>query len=380
MNAETKVTGTDLAVAVETDPGLALVNPDAFEAWLIDLRARVEGLDHDVSRAKNRDAIRSAAADIRKEKAKYDRSRLELTKGYREMTAKVNEAGKDIDAKLEALAVQVRAPLTEWEDREKARVERCKAVIADIHGAAIVTLDDTSESVRERGMRIWAIEISDDFGDQAGEAEQAKSATISTLQSALARLKREEADTAELAELRAKAAAREEADRIAEEEAKAARIEAERVENERIAAGRAEAARLAKIEADKEAARMAEELRIAQIERARKDAAEQAQRDAERAAQIERDRIQAEHAAQLAAEKKRADDLAAAEAKRVAAEAAEAAEAAARAKKRDHRAKVMGAAKIAIMAACTPPLSEAEGIAIVKAIVAGNIPYVSLEF
>tara|TARA_R110002074_G_scaffold262994_1_gene435079 strand:+ start:1969 stop:3426 length:1458 start_codon:yes stop_codon:yes gene_type:complete len=412
MNAETKVTGTDLVSAVESDPGLALVNRDAFEAWLIDLRARVDGLDQDMTRAKNRDAIRSAAADTRKEKAKYDRSRLELTKGYREMTAKVNEAGKDIDAKLEALAVQIRAPLTEWEEREKARVDRCKTIIAEIHGAAIVTLDDTSETVRERGMRIWTIEIGDDFGDQAGEAEQAKSATVSTLQSALARLKREEADAAELAELRkiqAERDAEDEKRRAAEKAIEDRRDYARRVIEhirqcglgmidgktypyiilireleEKIVvaeedfgdmAGDVERARvetLAHVKAaQKEQAERA-------IREAAEEAAQKAQRDAERAAQIERDRIQAEHDAALAAEKKRADELAAAEAKRIADKAREDAEIAKRERNRAHRAKVMGEAKIAIMAAGA--INEEVAVAIVKAIDKGQIPHVSLEF
>ncbi len=361
--------GTDLLAAVEQDSSVVLVNAEAFEAWLVGLRAKVDGLDNDVSVRKNREAIREAAAEIGRKKASVERDRLRLTKEWRDMTDKVNAAGKDIKAKLEGLQDEVRKPLTDWEEAEKVRVAECEAAINQIVLAGVITMDDTSATVRQRGADIWAIEITaEKFGDMFEGASAAKARAVDQLKAGLARLIQEEADKAELEKLRAEAAEREKVE--AEQKAKADAEAAEAAEIER---------QKAKIAADEKAKKERED-RIA------KDAAEKAARDAEAAAQAERDKIQAAHDAALAAEKKRADDLAKAEADRVAAKAKADAEEAKLAKNRAHRSQYMGEAKIAIMAAANAghavehPITEAAAVAIIRAIVAGLIPHVTLDF
>jgi hypothetical protein len=357
---------------IEPTAAVVLFESEKFNAFYAKLKADIDAVPVDLTTDKGRKAIASAAAKVRTEKASIDRDRKRLTQEWRDMTAQVNGAWKSIETQLDELAVEARRPLTEWEDAEKERLDRCNEVISDIHGAAIVTLDDTAETVRLRGMRIWAIEIGDDFQALKSEAEQAKSATISTLQAALARLKREEAERAELEKLRAEAVEREriEADKRAAEELAQREAEAEqRRKDEAAAAEKAKADREAEI--------------AAQAEQRAKD-------DAERAAQVERDRVQREHDEAIAAERRRAEEAEAAmqaerdrvakvEADRQAATAAEAAEQARRDKNRAHRSQIMGEAKIAIMAA-GKALHEDAAVAIVKAIVAGQIPHVTLRF
>ncbi len=361
--------GTDLAVAVQANPGIVLLDTEKFDVWYETLKASAP-TDADVTTRKGQDALRSYAAKVRSEKASIDKARLRLTKEWRDMTAQANEAGKIIGERLESLAVEVRKPLTDWEEAEKARVDRCKEVIADIHGAAIVTLEDTSETVRERGMRIWAIEIGDDFATLKAEAEEAKSATIGTLQAALNRLKREEADRAELEKLRAAAAereAREQAEREAREAEERAAAEAKAAEERRIAAEKAEAERIARVE---------------------REAAERAQREAEAAARAEQERRDRQHAEALAAERRRAEEAeraAQAERDRIAAEEAArkneadriAAEQAQREADQAHRTAVKTAAKQALM---TCGADEETARKIVVAILAGEVPNVTLRF
>lgn len=298
MNAQAltiEADNTDILVAVATNPGVVLLDREKFDAWYEKLSAEAP-TDADVSTAKGRDTLRSFAAKVRSEKAAIDKARLRLTKEWRDMTDQANAAGKEIATRLDGLAADVRAPLTAWEEAEKARVDRCKEVIADIHGAAIVTLEDTSETVRERGMRVWAIEIGDDFGVLAGEAEAAKSATISTLQAALARLKKEEADRAELERLRAEAAEREQADRL------------KREEEARIAAAQEAARREAEEQkAYEERRAAAEKAALEELEREKLAAAQRARDEAEKSAQAERDRVQREHEEALAAERAAAE-------------------------------------------------------------------------
>jgi colicin import membrane protein len=372
MNAVSTIEAADIVLAVEATPQIVLLDAEKFDEFYDRIKAETTGIVEDLSTKKGRDAVIARAAKVTKSKTLIDKARLQLTGEWRERTNQVNAAGKEIETRLTALAKEVRQPVTDWEIAEKERLDRCNEVISDIHGAAIVTLEDTSETVRLRGMRIWAIEIGEDFGSLQPEAEQAKSATISTLQAALARLKREEAERAELEKLRAEAAerqAREDAER-AEREAK------ERAEAE---AALAEERRIASEKADQE-----------RNERIAREAEERAKRAAEQAAQAERERIQREHDQALAAERRRAEEAEQAiqaereraakeEADRIAAQKAEAAEQAKRDKNRAHRAQIMGEAKIAIMATA-PGLDDATAVLIVKAIVAGKVPHTTLRF
>lgn len=351
---------TDIAVVVSQDHSVVLFDQEKFDAWYDRLKADAPK-DVDITTNKGRDTIRSYAADIRKEKATIDRDRLRLTKEWRDMTAKVNEAGKQIERRLDGLAEEIRKPLTEWEEAEKARVAECDAVINRIVLAGIVTLDDTADTVRERGKEVWAIEIdADRFGDKFDQATKAKAHVVDLLKTALARLTKEEADRAELEKLRAEAAereARETAEREAREAEERAASEAKAAEERRAAADNAEAERIARVE---------------------QEAADRARQEAEAAAQAERNRIQREHDEALAAERARAEEAERKEAARVAEEQRIAAEEATRAKNRAHRAQFMGEAKLSIMAASN--VDEAAAVVIVKAIVAGSIPHVSLAF
>jgi hypothetical protein len=285
--------------------------------------------------------------------------------------AQANEAGKVIDARLEALAVEVRKPLTEWEEAEKARVDGCRAVIDGFKAKSVVTLEDTAETVRTRGSEVYTTELDPDvFAEMLDEAKNAKDEAVRILQAALARLTKEEADRAELERLRAENEARE-AKELEEAEARAA---AER---------EAEEARLAeqrRLDAEK-----AEAERIAQVER---EAAERARVEAEQAAEAERQRVAREHEEQLAAERRRAEEaeraaqaerdrVAATEAARLAEEERIAAEQRKREADQAHRSKIMTAAKEAIM---TCGVDEEAAKKIVLLIRAGEVPNVTLSF
>lgn len=369
--------GTDIVVAVAQNPGIVLLDSQKFDAFYEKLKAKAPA-DVDVSTRKGRETLRSFAAEVRSEKAAIDKARLRLTKEWRDMTSQANAAGKVIEERLEGLAVEVRAPLTAWEEAEKARVAECQAAIETLRAAAIVTPEDTSAAVRERGKAIWETAIdADRFGDLFDDAETAKAQTVATLKAALARLTQEEADRAELERLRAEAAAREEADRLAAEAAA-----------EKARAEQAERDRLAEAERQRIAAAEAAAAEAARLEQARADAAAAAQREAERLAQEERDRVQREHEAALAAERQRAEEAeraAQADRDRIAAEeAARAAEAkrladeqAAREANQKHRTTVKPAAKEAIM---TCGVSEECAQKIVLAIIAGEVPAVTLKF
>lgn len=367
MATAAKIETTDIVIANDSAQ-VVLFERDKFDAFYAKLKADVDAVPVDLKTDKSRKAIASAAAKVRAEKASIDRDRKRLTQEWRDMTAQVNGAWKVIEAQLDELAVEARKPLTEWEEAEKERVTVCREWINDFKHDAIVTLDDTAATVRARGQHTFERELdSTMFGDMLPEAEAAKEAAIASLKAALARLTREEEERAELEKLRAEAAERD-------------RIEAERLAAEEVARRAAEDKQRQQDEArEREEARVAAEKADAErIERAQQEAAEAARREAEQAKQAEIDA--ANERARKAEEDAQAerDRAAQAEAERERIAKEEAAEQARKEKNRAHRAQIMGEAKIAIMAAGS--VDEAAAVAIVKAIVNGSIPHITLRF
>lgn len=370
MAATAEVLTMDLVPAVAQDPGIVLLDSEKFDAWYERLKADAP-TDVDISTNKGRDTLRSYAAKVRSEKSAIDKARLRLTKEWRDMTAQANAAGKVIEERLETLAIEVRQPLTEWEDAEKARVAECQATIAGFNEAAIVTIDDTADTVRQRGVDVWNTALDEDrFKELHPQALAVKEQAVATLRAALVRLEKEEAERAELERLRAEQAERE-------------RAEAERREAEEAERRRQEEEREA--EARRVAAEQAEQERIAAAAR---EAEERAKREAEEAAEAERERVRREHEEALAVERRRAEEAeraAKAERDRIAAEEvarqAEAQRIADEQAKRDadqkHRTSVKAAAKTAIMSCGA---DEETARKIVMAIIAGEVPNVTLRF
>lgn len=342
---------------INTDPESVLLKTEVRQAVVARVRELSAVANPDVSTAKGRELIRSSAMSVTRAKAAIDKGRLRLTETYRARVATINQAGKELTTELELIANEVRAPLTKYEEEEEARAERSAQMMAWLRNAALVTINDTAETVKARGGEAFRIEVTAElFGRDAKDVQDLKDQAVAALRAALDRLKREEADKAELEALRRQKAERESAEqaRLAEEQRQ--REEAEAEERRRREA---------------EEARAAEARRVA-------EAAEEARREVERQAQAEIDAANArareaeERAAAIERERKAAEE---AEAARVAAEQAEQAR---RERNAAHRRNIMGQIKADLMTAAG--LTEEQATMAVKAMVKGAVRHVMVTF
>ncbi len=369
---------TSIATIVAQTPAVVLVDSQKREQLYDHIQREVDAFEPDVSTTKGRDAIKSLAYKITRTKTAIDAAGKELNEEARAKINAVDAARRDARERLAAMADAVRAPLTEWEEAEEERVKWCREVIQSFKAGAVVVMDDTSETVRERGKRAFEVIVSEQtFGDMYAEAVAAKETCIDTLKAALARLTKEEADRAELDRLRAEAVEREERERT-EREAREA--------EEQLAA---------QAKAEQERREAAERAEAERIERAAKEAAENARREAEQEIELEREaqireqkRMEAERQAMVdAANERAAKAEAEAQAERDAqierdrlarqAEEAAAVEQERREKDQANRRRVKTAAKEAMMSCGA---SEEVAQKIVLAIIAGEIPAVTLRF
>lgn len=360
--------GAELAVIPRETALAVLTDPDQFDAFYARVKATTDAFVPDLSTVTSRKAIASMARKVVTSKTMIDNAGKLLTEEWRSQTKVVDDNRRAIREKLDALRDEVRRPLTDWEAAEEARVEDVKAQVASLQAAAVVSIEDTPETVQARHSEVRLVEISDDyFGEYAAAARHYQAAALASLDAAFARLTKEAADRAELERLRQEAAAREEADRAAREEQQ--RAEA--------------AATAARIAAEAEERRKADDAARAQREQAERErAAADAQAEAERKAQATLAAAEEAHKAELARIQREADEAnerRAAEERRAAAEAKRVDdEQAARDANQKHRSTVMAAAKSALMAA--GGIGEDAAKKIVLAIRAGEIPSVTLRF
>jgi DNA repair exonuclease SbcCD ATPase subunit len=368
---------------------------------------RAQAAKLDISTKAGRDAIASLAHKVACSKKPLENLRKGLTEDIRKQKEAIDAEGRKADERLEALKIEVRKPLTDWENAEKERVAN--------HEAALHLIEDeeqragmgwTVEEIESKIALVKQIFNSRSWQEFIERASKARIMAVAALEQALFRAQEAIREKEELERLRAEAAeraikereeasaraAKEAAERRAEEQARIAREAVER-ERQRLANERAEAeARAKQAEAEKIAAELrAEALRLAeaesyqaQLEKERREAeeaeerAQQALRDAEarRVAEAEA----AELAASAAVAKAERERYAAVEAERqrvAARQKEELEEAEKRAKNRAHRLKIDNEVLGAIVA-LDIPMDRAQDLLI--AIAKNEIPNICIQY
>lgn len=378
-----------IMVLVEHRPEIVLLQPESREKLFEAIENEIAAFEPDLSTDTSRKAIAAMAFKVTRTKTAIEAARLRLTEEAREKIKAVNAEGAPIKERLETLAKQVRAPLTEWEAAEEKREAECKAGLERLRQAAIVPMNATADSLRTRITEVESEPMHEDRWRGMSElAEKAKATALEALNAALAIVEQKERDATELAALREQAEQRRLADEAREarereevaareqEQREVAAAEQRRKDEEEAAArtereheAEAERARIASEQAATAAAESAraEEARRAADQAAERERAHEAELQAAnaRAAEIER-RAEAERAEREAAERQRALRETAAAQERARLEADQA-----------RRRQVKADAKDAIMS-CGADEETAKKI--VLAILAGEIPRVILDF
>jgi hypothetical protein len=341
-----------------------------LDPYLAKIREEIDGFIPDVTTRKGREAIASIAHKVARSKTALDNIGKELVAELKDVPKKIDAERKRMRDLLDAWKDEVRKPLDEYEAAEAARIAKLQSGIDWFNLRAIENNDLNAEELKTTLAKIEGFVVGEKWEEFEAEAHRAKDAAIKSLNAQLAKRLKEDADQAELAKLRADADAREKADRearIAQEAADKARLEAEqKAQAEREAMARREQ------EASAAAERRELELRL-QAEQAERQAL---QAEANRLAaiqQAEQDRIEAEARQEKAVEQARLDEVARQQA---------AADEIIRQEKlresdKNHKSKIMGAAKDAFIGM---NISEELAKAIVLKIVRGEVPNVAINF
>lgn len=303
---------------IEEKPAMELYAPGAIRSILDSIKDAVKKTVTDPTTDKGRKEIASLAHKVAKTKVALDEAGKRLTEDARAQIDAVNAERRIVRDELDELRDEVRRPVTEYEEREKARVARHQARLEEIDAFTVDLLFLSTVELAARHTELKALDISN-LDEFSGPAETRKNAALYVLAEAhreatekdaakakaeaeriqrerIERERREAKIAAEAAE-RARAEAEEKAKRQAEEEAARVAAEARKAEEAREAERKAEADRLAAAE---------RQVKEAQ-ERAAREIAEAAERQKREAEAAERARVAAIEADRIADEKRAAN-------------------------------------------------------------------------
>lgn len=305
---------SELAV-IEIAPDLApsIYVENGLDKFLEQIREGVKEVP-DLSTAKGRARIASLAAQVSRSKTAVEKPGRDYLKRLKEQPKVVEAELRRFVTECDQLRDEVRRPLTEWEDAEKARCEALQQRLVDLRALAEV-LDTAgnylpSTDIQSRIQEAKSVVLDESWQERAAEAGVAKDSTIQQLEASLVVAQKREHEAAELERLR----------KEKEENARLEREEAIRQEAAEQAKRDAEAKAQAEIDA---AARREAEAKAA-TERAEREKVE-AQQKAEREAKAAAEKAEQEKNAAIAAERRRQEEVEAvrlAEQKRIADEEA----------------------------------------------------------
>ena len=303
--------------------------------------------------------VKSLARIVSESKTAIEKPGRNYLKQLKEMPKVIEAELRDWVTKMDALRDEVRQPVTELEEKEKARIAALDQRLNEIHQIGSVAGLDIlpSETITAWIGKLEAISVDATWDEYQDRAALAKEAAKVKLEAFLQTRLTWEAQQAEIARLKAE---QEEKDRIQREQQIAAQ---------------------ARHEAEQKALR--EKLESEQREQAAKDAAARAEREAveakerlvrEQQESAERERLAAERAAEQ--ERQRQID----EQNRIAREDEQRkAEAAAKAANVEHR-RQYNREGIAAMQTALPNLSEQDAITLLTAIVQQKVPHVTIQY
>ncbi|MDX7805764.1 hypothetical protein SJS53_03350 [Aeromonas caviae] len=305
-------------VVIEPTSAVALFTEGQGIAELLaDIRQKATSLVPDITTAKGRKEVASIAHAVARTKTYLDGLGKEQTDKFKEIPKRIDANRKQIRDTLDALKDEVRAPLTQYEAAEEARVAALQSRLARLNElGSSASIEIAAADLQVILQEVEQNALDDSWQELLPQATVAKELATKRLGEALAARHKYEAEQAELEQLRQKQAEQDRIDRerlIAEQAAEQARREEEnrqRLEREAAQHREQEAQRQAQVaqQAAEKARRDSEASEMAR-QQAEANAARQAEEAAARAAEQERQRIADEQRQKASEDAARAADM-----------------------------------------------------------------------
>lgn len=284
---------TSALTLVEAQPIEALFKPEAINPILAKIAVEVRAPKFDITKDVDRKLCASLAFKLAKTRTFIDSCRLKLVAAEKQRLKAIDKEGARIWDELETLQSEVRKPLTDWEDAEKARIARHEEHIRQLEQYPNFFVSPSTCDIRKRLAALEREDLSD-MREFTERARTAQGVSLRSLRENLAASEKADADRAELGRLRQEQEVRTQKER---EQAIAAKA---KVDAEAVAEKKIQEAQAAKAKAEQ----MAADLIEAQA-RHTEAAKVRAKQEQDAAVQREKDRQVAQKKAEAEAEAKR---------------------------------------------------------------------------
>ena len=205
----------DLITTAPASALAAFAEPNGLDPFIDAVKKIVSEFKHDLSTGVGRKKTASLAAKVSSFKVSMDEMGKSLTEDWKQKSKVVDQVRKKMRDELDSLRDEARRPLTEWEDKEKARVARIKAKIEEISVLAYEVIGEnlTVTALESRLFSAMAYDVDDSFEEFKREAVEARLKSIDRLKNNLGKAKLAESQRIELERLRAESEARAKAER-----------------------------------------------------------------------------------------------------------------------------------------------------------------------
>lgn len=292
---------TELVVLQNLNPVL-IFTEGGTDPLLEAIKKEVSTFIADISTVKGRKEVASLANKVAKSKVFLDDLGKDLVSEWKDKSKKVDAERKKIRDTLDLLKEEVRRPLTEFEEKEEARIKTHEDAIKSIEQFKIeFGASSESATLGAAILNLESVTVDDSWDEFKSRAEMRKNESLIYLKDLLSTRTQYEAEQVELIKFREAEAARlvkEREENIAKEAAEKARIMAEEIAKK--AQEKAEIEKQAAIYKQKEAEesirRMEEKAKAEKLdaEKRAKEAAEKAELDKQLAIKTEQVRAQKE--------------------------------------------------------------------------------------
>jgi len=180
------VSEQDIAVLEKVDAP-TLFKPNGGDVLLniieSNARAMVNGATADTS--EDREILRSTAYKIAKMKKRIDEVKTNYVRDIKALPMQIDAEGRRIRERLEQLHDEIRGPLTDWENAEKARQDAHKAKIEELSIESYRSNSQGYDSEALKGVlkSFQSLYADFDFEEFQSQANKARAATLSQIQS-----------------------------------------------------------------------------------------------------------------------------------------------------------------------------------------------------
>jgi hypothetical protein len=202
------------------DAKLLFIEPKKTIEIIDHIKKEAKSFIPDISTSKGRKEIASLASKIAKSKVALDNMGKELVSSQKEQIKAVDNERKIIRDELDALKLEIRKPLTDWEESKKEEERKLKESLDSIINSK-PELQDTISELKSKFLFLSKFDFNI-FPENMEEAKTIASANMEALKARKEQIEEQEKQKAELAKIRAEQLAKEEAEKKvkAEQEAK----------------------------------------------------------------------------------------------------------------------------------------------------------------